>query len=171
MGSTQAGTLVRDTSLRGSSQMSTATKAGNELALAIAKDGFETHRQMPFGCGVAGYVGPLDGSLVMFDNCRLWDDARELQLVELRKILDARGISEVGFASFPPTGPQAGHTVAVVFDCGEEHKAFIRDTWKTICEKTQAARVRPRWMPAKARKQSSGMEDLAARLMAGRSGT
>lgn len=147
------------------------SKAGNELAQAVAKNGFETNGEMPFGCGVAGYAGALDGALVLFDNCPLWDDARDLQLVKLRAMLAARGIEELGFASFPPSGPKAGHTIALVFDCGVEQKEVIRDAWKALCEKTQAARVRPRWMPAKARKRANDTEDFAARLLAGRSDT
>lgn len=147
------------------------TKAGNELAQAVAKDGFEKYGEMPFGCGVAGYAGALDGALILFDNCPLWDDARDLQLNELRAMLAARGINELGFASFPPSGPKAGHTIGLVFDCGVEQKELIRDTWKRLCEKTQAARSRPRWMPAKARKRATDTEDFAAQLLAGRSET
>lgn len=150
-----------------------ATKAGNELAAAVAKAGFEQHRDRVHGCGLAGYAGPLDGALIYFNNCPYSGNVRDEQLAEFRERLQDKGIGELGFAVFPLAGPQAGHTIGLVFDCGEEAKAFVRDTWEELITKTETGRTRGKRSRGEIVTSGSdrGAADLAARLLAGRSDT
>lgn len=149
------------------------TKAGNELAAAVAKSGFEQHRDRADGCGLAGYAGPLDGSLIYFNNCPFSGCIRDEQLAEFREQLQNRGIEELGFASFPESGPHAGHTIGMVFDCGEEEKAFIRDTWAELIAQVETGRTRGKHSRGGfvTRGTHGEAADLAARLLAGRSDT
>lgn len=85
--------------------------------------------------GVGG-CEELPGFVVLYDNNPYQEDpdrrARELQELEAR--LEAHHIVAVARSSYPPSGPEAGYTTAIVFDAMSAANAevIVHDTWNAV---------------------------------------
>jgi len=108
------------------------TKMSNdEMALAFAKQACsKKHRLMRYGLFTR-----KDGiTCCIFDNDGPKDGLRDKELAEFRRYLQVNGIKEVGFATYPKSGKNAGHTTAILFETDKPGETFqeydgIKEEW------------------------------------------
>jgi hypothetical protein len=105
----------------------TTPKMFNRLARHIAEDehlnNFKSRRGL-------GSFSDMD-KLYLYDNSPRADGKhfRDEQLAAFRQRLQAEGITEVGFGVYPETGEDAGYTVAMILDCGEDRYGWVREAY------------------------------------------
>ncbi len=102
-------------------------KRSQKVALSVAKQAYEENFSR---LGVV-YCEDVD-VLVLYDNVpwKSGSGRRERQLTEFRRALRAKGLEELGFATYPTEGEQKGHTVAMVINASVDMREWVITTYE-----------------------------------------
>jgi hypothetical protein len=99
----------------------------NALALALARNANENNFHAHWG-----YCDLEDVGKSCVYNNRGDTDTRREHLAEFRRRMEAKGIRELGFASYPEQGEDAGFTFAMILDCGPAGLTWAEDVWEEM---------------------------------------
>jgi transcriptional regulator with XRE-family HTH domain len=111
------------------------TKVNYEsIALAFARDANENNFSSRRG------VLPIEGGLVCIYNNNPYNDpqVRERETAQFRRWLRSQGIKELAYATYPPTGEDAGYTYAMILRAEEEAVGPVAKAMNDIVAKSMA---------------------------------
>ena len=105
-----------------------------ELAYECARDANENHLSTHRGI----WAFEDEAVLCLYNNTPYADypTLRDEERAEFRRWLEAEGIRELAYATYPEGGERAGHTYAMLLDVGERARSKITDKWRKILEKS-----------------------------------
>ena len=111
----------------------------NALARALAMDAHEDNFHVHWG-----YWDLEDTGQSCVYNNRGDSEMRRKHLAEFRRRMEAEGIRELAFASYPEQGEDAGFTFAMILDCGPEGLTWAADVWQEMFVRDCTAEMKQR---------------------------